>query len=147
MRIYNRGKYLFLTGGVTWASHTIRALLVDSGYSYDPDDNFVSDVAGDELTDGSYARVTLTNKGATEDDTGDQAILTADPVDFGALNNETPAGMIFFREVTNDGDSPLLAFFDDDFVYAANGGGYVVNGEGAGDDEWIFGVDCLPESP
>ena len=141
--VYNRGKFIIADSSLAWTSDTIQALLVDSTYVYDPDDNFVSDISG-ELTDGSYSRQTLGTKGVTEDDTGDQAYLTAAPVDFGALDNETPEGMVFFKFVTNDADSPLIAFFDGGFGAAANGAGYVVNGEGTSDNDWVFLEECSP---
>lgn len=141
--VYNRGKYIIADSSLVWTSDTIQALLVDSSYVYDPDDNFVSDISG-ELTDGSYARQTLGSKSVTEDDTNDRAAMLAAPVDYGALDNETPAGMVFFKSVTNDADSPLIAFFDGGFGAAANGAGYVVNGEGASDNEWVYLADCEP---
>lgn len=114
---------------------------MDSTYVYDPDDNFVADISG-ELTDGSYSRQTLGNKGVTEDDTNDEAVMTADPVDFGALTNETPAGIVLFKFVTNDADSPLISFSDAGFGATANGAGYVVNGEGGSDNIWVVAEDC-----
>lgn len=139
--VYNRGKFIIMDGSLDWVSDTIQALLVDSTYVYDPDDNFVADISG-ELTDGSYSRQTLGNKGVTEDDTNDEAVMTADPVDFGALTNETPAGIVLFKFVTNDADSPLISFSDAGFGATANGAGYVVNGEGGSDNIWVVAEDC-----
>lgn len=138
---YNRGKFIIMDASLDWVNDTIRALLVDSSYVYDPDDNFVSDISG-ELTDGSYARQTLGNKGVTEDDTNDEAVMTADPIDFGALTNETPEGIVLFKFVTNDADSPLISFSDAGFGATANGAGYVVNGEGGSDNIWVVAEDC-----
>lgn len=141
MPCYNRGKFIIANSSLDWGADTIRALLVDSSYTFDPDDNFVSDITG-ELTDGSYARQTLGNKNVSEDDTNDQATLEADPVDFGALTNETPAGIVIFKFVTNDADSPLISFSDAGFGATANGAGYVVNGEGSSDNIWVVAEDC-----
>lgn len=141
--VYNRGKFIIADGSLVWTGDTIRALLVDASYVYDPDDNFVSDISG-ELTDASYARQTLGNKGVTEDDTADEAWLTADPVDYGALDNETPAGQVLFKFVTNDGDSPVVAFSDGGFGAVANGAGYVVRGEGPSFDRWVIAEDPSP---
>lgn len=135
-RVYNRGKTILADGSLDWVNDTIKALLVDSSYTYSADHNFVADVTG-ELVDASYGRVTLTNKSVVEDDTGDRAVLKADALDFGALDNVTPAAVILFKEVMNDADSPLISYHDSGFGAAANGAGYVVNGGGAGDDEWV----------
>lgn len=141
--VYNRGKFIFANGSLVWASDTIQALLVDATYTYDPDHNFVADITG-ELTDGSYARQTLGTKAVSEDDTNDEATLEAAPVDYGALTNETPEGIVLFKFVTNDADSPLISFSDAGFGATANGAGYVVNGEGAGDDIWVVLEECAP---
>lgn len=139
--VYNRGKFIIMDGSLDWVNDTIQALLVDATYVYDPDHNFVADISG-ELTDGSYSRQTLGNKGVTEDDTNDAAVMTADPVDFGALTNETPAGIVLFKFVTNDADSPLISFSDAGFGATANGAGFVVNGEGTSDNIWVVAEDC-----
>lgn len=141
--VYNRGKLIIADGSLDWVSDTIRALLVDSSYTYDADHNFVSDITG-ELTDGSYARQTLGSKAVSEDDTADEAKLEAAPVDFGALTNETPEGIVLFKLVTVDADSPLISFSDAGFGAAANGAGYVVNGEGGSDDIWVVAEDPAP---
>jgi hypothetical protein len=144
MPVYNRGKFIIGDSSLAWLADSVRGLLVDAGYAYNADHNFVSDVAGDEVADASYARQVLANKAVTEDDTNDEATLEADPIDFGALNNVTPEGLILFKFVTNDADSPLISYHDAGFGAAANGAGYVVNGEGANDDIWVVLEDCLP---
>jgi hypothetical protein len=136
--VYNRGKLIITDSSLSWTADTIRALLVDSGYVYSDDHNFVSDVAGDEVADASYARQTLANKAVNEDDTNNIATMEADPIDFGALTGVTPEGIILFKFVTNDADSPLISFSDAGFGAVANGAGYVVNGEGASDDIWVI---------
>ena len=141
--VYNRGKFIIADGSLVWTSDTIRALLVDNTYTFNPDHNFVADITG-ELTDVSYARQTLGTKSVSQDDTLDQATLNAAPVDFGALDNETPAAIILFKLVTNDADSPLISLSDDGFGATANGAGYVVNGEGPSDNIWVVLADCAP---
>lgn len=140
MPVYNRGKFIIADSSLSWTADTIQALLVDSGYSYDPDDNFVSDVSADEIVAGSYARQTLANKAVSEDDANDEATMDADPVDYGALTGVTPAGIVLFKFVTNDADSPLIGFSDDGFGAVANGAGYVVS---VPNDAWVVLADCV----
>jgi hypothetical protein len=142
MPVYNRGKFIIGDSSLSWTADTVRTLLVDATYVYDADDNFVSDISG-ELNDASYARVTLGNKSVTEDDTNDLASLDADPADYGALTNETPAGIVVFKFVTNDADSPLISFSNAGFGAVANGAGYVVRWEGASFDQVVFLEDCV----
>ena len=139
--VYNRGKFIISDSSLNWASDTIRTLLVDATYVYDPDDNFVADVSADEVADGSYARVTLANKSVSEVDASDEAHFLADPADYGALTGVTPAGIVVFKFVTNDADSPLISFSDAGFGAVANGAGYVVNWEGGSDDIVIVAED------
>ncbi|MDX1407034.1 MAG: hypothetical protein R3330_02845 [Saprospiraceae bacterium] len=127
-----------MNGSLNWTSDTIKALLVTSSYTFDVTDNFVSDITN-ELTDGSYARVTLGSKSIVEDDTGNRGVLKAAPADFGSLDNETPGGIIVYKEVTNDADSPLISYENAGFGAAANGLGYVVNWGGVGNDEVVVG--------
>lgn len=141
--VYNRGKFIIADSSLNWVADSVRALLVDASYVYNPDQNFVADVAADEVVDASYARQVLASKAVSEDDAGDEATLEAAPVDYGALTGVTPEGIVLFKFVTNDADSPLISFSDAGFGATANGAGYVVNGEGASDDIWVVLEDCI----
>jgi len=139
MPVYNRGKLIISDSSLSWTADTIQGLLVDAVYVYDPDHNFVSDVAADEIVEASYARQTIINKSVVEDDAVDEAQLKGDPADYGALTAVTPAGIALFKFVTNDADSPLIGFSSTGFGAVANGGGYVVNPENG--DTWVIAED------
>ena len=62
---YTKSLELAVASGVLWTSGTIRVLLVDSSYAYDPDHATVADVIADELGVSGYARATLASKTTT----------------------------------------------------------------------------------
>lgn len=110
--IYSTGLLALANGTVSWANSTIKALIVDSGYTFDKADEFVSDVSADEVTNATgtgYARKTLSNKTvalATNVVTFDADDITYSDVD----TNETWDALIVYAEVTTDSDSILLAY-------------------------------------
>lgn len=120
---YNRGKFLIASGGsnLNFASDTIKYLLVTSSYTFNADHNFVSDVSANELSVSGYVggfagagRQTLGSKAVTEDDTNDRAAVdAADPAVHSSLAaGATIGGLVFYKSVTSDSDSPLLFFLD-----------------------------------
>lgn len=118
---HNRGLLEFLKGNIAWLSSTIKVMLVTTGYSPNPDDNFVSAVTpiSNELSGSGYVggfsgsgRHALTNKAVTQDDTKDAAIATADPSTWTAINAGTAAWAIVYKEGTSDADSVIIATVD-----------------------------------
>lgn len=129
---YNRGLKF---GTNELSGFTIRVILLGSGYAFDPDHDFISDLvpASNELTDASYARATLASLVQSVDDTNDRASLDAADVVFASLaGGETIAGVAFARFVTNDSDSELLMFQALSPAKTANGGDFklIVNSLG-----------------
>lgn len=106
---------LYLPGLGQWPAlddTDFRWIALDDTYSPDPvNDTYVADLIG-ELTDPSYARVTLTGSSIAIASTvlGWVVSYTSDPPVFAALGGATDiAWLVLAREVTNDADSPLLA--------------------------------------
>ncbi len=107
--VYDSGKFGIAAGSIDWVAHDIRVLLVKPGYVFDLAHDFVADVVAHELTDGSYARKVLAGKSLS---------LAGNSVDYVANNptwlalagGEQPAAAIVFKHVTNNADSPLLAY-------------------------------------
>jgi hypothetical protein len=110
--IYSTGLLAIATGAVSWANSTIKAMIVDSGYTFTKSNEFVSSVAGDEVTNATgtgYERKTLTNKTVTL--ATDIVTFDADNLTYTAVDtNETWDALIVYAEVTSDADSILLAY-------------------------------------
>ena len=125
---YTKALELAVAGGVLWTSGTIRVLLVDSSYAYDPDHATVADVIADELGVSGYARATLASKTATLDAGNNRVSLDAADVTFSALGvGATIGGAVVFRRAggADDNTDLLLAFVDlNDLV--TNGGDVVI---------------------
>jgi hypothetical protein len=122
--VYNRGKFLAATAGVNLSTADLRVLLVKDTYTFDNNHNFVADVvAGSlEISAAGYARVALTTKTATEDDTNDFAYLDADDTPFAAMAaGQTVGGAVLFIHTGSDATAQVLSFYD--FVDAPTNGG------------------------
>lgn len=127
--VYNKGKAQIANGGTDLDTSDLRLMLVNSGYTFNPDHNFIDNAgAGDpidqEISVSGYSRQTLANKVVTQDDTNDFAYLDADDVVFTALAaGQTIGGAILFRHTGTDTTAPVIAFYD--LVDTATNGGNV----------------------
>lgn len=129
--VYNKCKAQIANGGTDLDTSDLRLMLVKSTYTFNADHNFIDNAgAGDpideEITVGGYARVALTTKTVTQDDTNDFAYLDADDVVFTSLvAGQTIGGAILFRQTGVDTTAPVLAFYDLTDT-ATNGGNVTV---------------------
>lgn len=115
----NRAKYLMLTGGITTSTDIRMGLLnVLAAHTNVPDLDTVSGMEAHadfaELTGASgYARVALTTKAVTEDDTNDWATYDADDIAYGALGTGgTIIGSFLYVFNASDASANLLAIYD-----------------------------------
>lgn len=143
---YNRGKKQILSGEIDLTNDTIQVMLVTSGYTHNPDHNFVDDgsandpasheVSGTNYTTGfsGTGRKSLANKATTQDDTNDRGEFdnTVDTT-WSAVNGFTANAAIIYKRGTADTDSVLIAYIDTGgFPVTANGGDITIqwNAEG-----------------
>ena len=94
----------------------------------DQDAEFVSSITTlGELVATNYVRKALTGETVNQDDPNNRAEFDAGDVTFTALGgatNDTIGAILLFKFVTNDADSPLIAYIDNagaDFSQATNG--------------------------
>lgn len=108
---------------------SIKVMLVTTGYTFNPDDRFVSSAAGSEISVTGYTggfggsgRKTLASRTLSADDTNDRSAFDAADVTWTALGSgATIAAAILFKELTSDALSPMIAYFD--LVDTATNGG------------------------
>jgi hypothetical protein len=106
---------------------TIRCALGGSGtaYTFDPDNHdFVSDVfdggtTGEELSDASYSRQTVSNATVTVDDTDDEGVFDCDDVTFPSVDTTQDIQFVlFYQQIGGDdttpGDDRIIAVYDND---------------------------------
>lgn len=133
---YNRAARRILDGNLNLSSSTLKVMLVDSGYTFNRDHDFVGSGAGnpggEELTGTGYVagfggagRKTIANKVFSEDDANDRGEMDCDDITWSAINAGTAAAAIVIKEGTTDADSELIAFIDTAspaFPVVTNGG-------------------------
>jgi len=138
-QIPNRTKDQLLNGSIDLTNDTLKLALYDDGvaFSFDPDTHeFVADVldggtTAQEPTDGSYSRQSLANQGTSVDSTNDEAEFDADDVTISSLSTTNNIqGVIVYKEITDDTDSPIIFVIDDsddsDLPAETNGTDFVV---------------------
>lgn len=110
--LYNTG----LDALATIASADLRwLLLAGTGYTFDRDHAVVADLTPgtNELSVAGYTRETLTGGTRTVNDTLERIEYTADNPDFGSLTTgQTITACVLYLHVTNDADSPLVAYYE-----------------------------------
>lgn len=120
------------------AGNDVRVILVMTNTTADTDQDakFVGDIGTlDEYDGASYARKALANQAVNEDDPNNRGEFDADDIVWTALGAGTrqAQAMVIYKHVTNDADSPLLAFIDSGgFPFSGNGGNVTIqwNAEG-----------------
>jgi hypothetical protein len=126
--LYQSGLKLILDGTIALGTTACKLMLVDTGYTFNPDHTVIDNGAND-ATDPSFNEIVATNytggyagagrKSATitlqannTDNRVDVAIADVTWTALGGATNDTIGGAILVREVTDDTASKLLAFFD-----------------------------------
>lgn len=109
---YNAARMALASAGMNLSTADVRAVLVTSGYTPNYDTHqYLSSIAGNEVTTNGAARVALANKSLTQDNTNDRAKFTADPIEFGAASGGSIVArrMILYVHTGNDATAPLIA--------------------------------------
>ena len=111
---YNRGRKDIISGTINLTSDTLRAMLVKSSYTFDPDVDFVSDISSSEVGVSGYSRADVTTKAFTELDATDRVKFSSDGFTFSSLAaGETVGGIVFYRQVGGSDATPA----NDELIY------------------------------
>lgn len=110
---YNRGLYE-LSQGQRWDTAALKVMLLEAGYTFNKDHDFVSDVVASEAAGTGYTggfggsgRKALSTPTVTLDDSNDLIKFDCDDLTWSALDLGTLDKFVIFRELTNDASSPL----------------------------------------
>lgn len=126
--LYNSGLEKMLDGTLNLdGSADIRCLLLKSGYAFDADHDFVSDLTpgSNELSVSGYARQTCTGEVITRVDASDRVMFDMDDVTFAALAaGQTIVAAVLYVHNASDSSAQLLAYID--IADTATNGGDVV---------------------
>jgi hypothetical protein len=132
--VYNRLKRNLANGtaNLAEAGLDLRVMLVNTGYTFNPDHNFIDNSgAGDpidqEISVVGYTRQALANQAVTQDDTNDFAYLDADDTVFTALAaGQTIGGAIVFDNAGGADTARFVLAFYDLTDTATNGGNVTI---------------------
>ena len=124
--VYTDAKRGLLEGEYDLADDDIRLLIVMTNTTADTEEDavFVGDLATlDEMDGSGYSRVALSNPAVSADDANDRANFTVDATVFPLVGAGTRsmAGVVVYKHTGDDATSPLIAFYDDGFPFAATG--------------------------
>ena len=127
---YNAGLKALLDGTATWnsGSITIRALLVSSAYTFNPDHATLSSITN-ELSGTGYTRKDVTSRTLTTDNTNDRVAADAADITWTGLNAGTPAACVIYLRVGADDSTPgddIPLFYMDQNDIVTNGGDYTL---------------------
>ena len=126
--LYNTGLEKILDGTINLDTPAdVRCLLLKSGYTFDPDHDFVSDLtpASNEITVSGYSRQALTGEVISRDDGNNRVMYDAGDVTFSALAaGETIIAAVLYVYNAADSAAALLAYID--LVDTATNGGDVI---------------------
>jgi hypothetical protein len=118
-RVYNAALKAIVDGTIDLNTSDIRAALLMTNTTADTDndgDVFVGDITTlDECNASGYARVALASEAVNIDDPNDRAEFDANDLSFTGLGGNASRdiqGVLLYKHMTNDADSPLLAFID-----------------------------------
>lgn len=134
--VYTPAKTALLSGTLDFTADDIRLLLVDSTTTADTEQDiqFVGGLATlGELSGTGYVRKALASEAVNEDAGNNRAEFDAVDVTWTGIDAGTAAAAVLYKHVTNDADSPLIAYIDTGgFPFVTNGGDFTIqwNAEG-----------------
>ena len=107
--LFDKGRELFLTGGINWLSADIRCCLVDmglytlnlAGHTYLSEVGTIGGGGSIRMVSGNFTTKTATG-GAAD----------ADNITFSAVSGTSLEAIIIYQHITDPASSPLLAFID-----------------------------------
>lgn len=115
----NGGLRRVLDGTFNLTSGVVKVMLLNTAYVPDPDHEFVSSLSAFEMSGTGYVggfggsgRKTLAGKAFAKDDTLNCATMDATDPTWAGADFGTAGFMAIVQEVTNNGDSPVLAILD-----------------------------------
>lgn len=135
---FNNAKQQISSGNLDFSTDDIRVVLVmtDTTVDTEVDVTFLSAFTTlDEMDGANYARKPFANETLTKDAPNNRSEFDADDITYTALGAGTRqvSGALLYLHVTNDADSPAVAYIDDGgFPIIANGGDVTIqwNAEG-----------------
>lgn len=135
MQFFKPAWLKLLNGDLDWDSgaQAFKVMLIGTGYTFDSNDEFVSDFNGKEINGSGYVggfgnsgRKDLTDRQTII--SGNDIVFLADNISWIAINAGTVTAIAIIREVTNDGSSEVVLYDNGDpLPYATEYGQFDIN--------------------
>jgi hypothetical protein len=114
--MYNEGNQSIIDRDIDLAANTIKAMLVNSTYTPDKDDQFIDTGGASDAVDARLSGTTdqtLANKVIGKDTTSDFSYFDADDVVFTAVTTgQTAVGVVIYKDTGTPTTSKLIAYLD-----------------------------------
>ena len=128
---YQTGVNAIVTQSLNLTSSTIKAALMLSSYTYNPDQDNMSDISASEASGAT--RQTLANDAWAVDDTNNRVYYDADNITFSAVTTgQTVAGVAIHYASGADATSTLICYNEFSGTIATNGGDITVTFDSTG---------------
>ena len=128
---YQAGVNAIVTQSLNLTSSTIKAALMLSSYSYNPDSSNMSDINASEATGAT--RATINTDSWNIDDTNNRVYYDADNITFSAVTTgQTVAGVAIHYASGADATSTLVCYNEFSSPIATNGGDITVTFDSTG---------------
>lgn len=136
--VFNAAKTRLWNGTIDLDTHDIRAKLLMTNTTADTEVDtvvFVGDLTTLDLMDGAnYVDKALANEACATDDGNDRSEFDADDITWSSLGagSRSVQGLLLYKFVTNDADSPLIAWIEFASPVAPDGSNFTIqfNAEG-----------------
>jgi hypothetical protein len=129
--IYNRLKANVLNKVIDLEADTIKVMLLDNGYTFDPDHDVIADVSSDQITGTGYTSggVTLASKSVTQDDTNNLAKFDAADAEWTSATFTARYAVVYDDTVSGD---PLICCIDFGSDKTVTGGTFTIQWNSSG---------------
>lgn len=147
--VYTRGALKMANGTIDPETSTIKAMLLEAGYTFDPDHEFVdeggTDVLSAEASGTGYAaggwggasRKTLASKALSVVDASNLVKLVFDPIVWTAINCGTIVAVVLIVEGGADDTTSHLISYHDIADVVTNGGDLTISVGANGAVRWL----------
>lgn len=118
--VYNTAKAELMKGDLHLDSDTLKVCLMGTGYTPDPDHDYMDDINADELSGTGYTaghgnsgRKAVASAAVAVDDTNNRATFDLADITWSSIDAGTAKGAVIIRQGTSDDtDALLIAWID-----------------------------------
>lgn len=103
--LYDKGREGFLDGSIDWDTHTIKAVLVDTGA-------YTVDLAAHDNLDDIPSGARISTSGALASKTVTNGVADAADVTFTAVSGATVEAVVIYKDTGTESTSRLIAYID-----------------------------------